>query len=79
MTEKSAFVVSRDWLKERLHKPGLAIVDASWYLPAAGRNGQEEYEKRIFRARYSSIRIKSPTRSPAFRIPCHRRNSSRSK
>ncbi|WP_115026966.1 3-mercaptopyruvate sulfurtransferase [Brucella canis] len=45
MTEKSAFVVSRDWLKERLHKPGLAIVDASWYLPAAGRNGQEEYEK----------------------------------
>ncbi|MEN3395265.1 3-mercaptopyruvate sulfurtransferase [Brucella melitensis] len=45
MTEKSAFVVSRDWLKERLHKPGLAIGDASWYLPAAGRNGQEEYEK----------------------------------
>ncbi|QNQ62597.1 3-mercaptopyruvate sulfurtransferase [Brucella sp. 6810] len=45
MTEKSPFVVSRDWLKERLHKPGLAIVDASWYLPAAGRNGQEEYEK----------------------------------
>ncbi len=36
-------------------------------------------KKRIFRARYSSIRIKSPTRSPAFRIPCHRRNSSRSK
>ncbi|SBW13830.1 rhodanese family protein [Brucella sp. 10RB9215] len=45
MTEKSPFVVSRDWLKERLHKPGLAIVDAAWYLPAAGRNGQEEYEK----------------------------------
>jgi 3-mercaptopyruvate sulfurtransferase SseA len=43
MVEKSAFVVSRDWLKERLGKPGIAIVDASWYLPAAGRNGQEEY------------------------------------
>lgn len=44
MAEKSAFVVSRDWLKERLGKPGLAIVDASWYLPAAGRNGLAEYD-----------------------------------
>ena len=43
MVEKSAFVVSQDWLKERLGKPGLAIVDASWYLPAAGRNGEGEY------------------------------------
>lgn len=43
MVEKSAFVVSRDWLKERLGKPGIAIVDASWYLPAAGRNGEGEY------------------------------------
>ncbi len=44
MTEKSAFVVSRDWLKERLGKPGIAIVDASWYLPAAGRDGHSEYD-----------------------------------
>lgn len=44
MTEKSAFVVSRDWLKERLGKPGLAIVDGSWYLPAAKRDGRAEYE-----------------------------------
>ncbi|MGU3400826.1 3-mercaptopyruvate sulfurtransferase [Brucellaceae bacterium D45D] len=44
MTEKSAFVVSRDWLKERLGKPGIAIVDASWYLPAAGRDGHAEYD-----------------------------------
>ncbi len=43
MTEKSAFVVSREWLKERLEKPGLAVVDASWYLPAAGRDGRAEY------------------------------------
>ncbi len=43
MAEKSAFVVSRDWLKERLGTPGIAIVDASWYLPAAGRNGHDEY------------------------------------
>ncbi len=45
MVEKSAFVVSRDWLKGRLHQPGLVIVDASWYLPAAGRNGQQEYDQ----------------------------------
>ncbi|WP_343315995.1 3-mercaptopyruvate sulfurtransferase [Brucella sp. BE17] len=44
MTEKSAFVVSRDWLKERLGKPGIAIVDASWYLPTAGREGHAEYD-----------------------------------
>lgn len=43
MAAKSGFVVSRDWLKDRLGAPGIAIVDASWYLPAAGRDGQEEY------------------------------------
>ncbi len=43
MSDKSAFVISRDDLKARLGEPGLAIVDASWYLPAAGRNGQDEY------------------------------------
>ncbi|PWL17895.1 3-mercaptopyruvate sulfurtransferase [Falsochrobactrum shanghaiense] len=44
MSEKSAFIISREELKERLGEPGLAIVDASWYLPAAGRNGREEYD-----------------------------------
>jgi len=44
MSEKSAFVISRDDLKARLGEPGLAIVDASWYLPAAGRNGCDEYD-----------------------------------
>ncbi|ANG95878.1 3-mercaptopyruvate sulfurtransferase [Brucella pseudogrignonensis] len=44
MSDKSAFVISRDDLKARLGKPGLAIVDASWYLPAAGRNGRDEYD-----------------------------------
>lgn len=44
MSEKSAFVISRDDLKARLGEPGLAIVDASWYLPAAGRNGRDEYD-----------------------------------
>lgn len=44
MADKSAFVISRDDLKARLGEPGLAIVDASWYLPAAGRNGRDEYD-----------------------------------
>lgn len=41
----SSFVVSADWLQERLGKPGLSIVDGSWYLPAQGRDGRTEYEK----------------------------------
>ena len=41
MSEKSAFVVSADWLKQNLGQ--VKIVDASWYLPAAGRNGAVEY------------------------------------
>lgn len=44
MSQKSAFVISREELKEKLGTPGLAIVDASWYLPAAGRSGREEYD-----------------------------------
>lgn len=39
----SRFLVSTDWLAGRLGDPSLAVVDASWYLPAAGRNGHDEY------------------------------------
>ncbi len=42
-TDTSPFVVSFDWLTERLGDPDLKIVDASWYLPAQNRNGTEEY------------------------------------
>jgi len=44
MGEKSRFVVSADWLQENLETPGITIVDASWYLAAAGRNAEAEYE-----------------------------------
>lgn len=44
MSETSPFVVSPDWLEKRLGSPGLSIVDASWYLPAQGRDGRAEYE-----------------------------------
>jgi thiosulfate/3-mercaptopyruvate sulfurtransferase len=35
--------VSTDWLAEHLHHPDIAIVDASWYLPTAGRDAHAEY------------------------------------
>lgn len=44
MTQKSRFVVSRDWLLDNLKTPGVRVVDASWYLPNAGRNGKQEFE-----------------------------------
>lgn len=36
-------LVSADWLAARLGSDALAIVDASWYLPAAGRDAEAEY------------------------------------
>jgi thiosulfate/3-mercaptopyruvate sulfurtransferase len=44
MPETSPFVIDGDWLQGRLGTPGLSIVDASWYLPAQGRNAEAEYE-----------------------------------
>lgn len=44
MAETSRFVVTADWLQERLGSPGLRIVDGSWYLPAQGRDGRAEYD-----------------------------------
>lgn len=37
-------LVSAEWLAERLGRPGLRVLDASWYLPAAGRDPRAEYE-----------------------------------
>lgn len=44
VADKSPFVVSADWLQERLGKPGLSILDASWYLPAQKRDAKAEYD-----------------------------------
>jgi len=44
MAEDSPFTVDADWLQKRLGEPGLAIVDASWYLPAQKRDARAEYE-----------------------------------
>ncbi len=44
MSETSRFTVSAEWLERHLEDPGLCVVDASWYLPAQGRNARAEYE-----------------------------------
>lgn len=36
-------LVSTGWLAARLGSPDLVVVDASWFLPAEGRSGHEEY------------------------------------
>jgi thiosulfate/3-mercaptopyruvate sulfurtransferase len=36
-------LVSTDWLEAHLGEPDLAVVDASWHMPASGRSGREEY------------------------------------
>jgi thiosulfate/3-mercaptopyruvate sulfurtransferase len=36
-------LVSTDWLAQRLGRPRLDVLDASWYLPTAGRDPAVEY------------------------------------
>jgi thiosulfate/3-mercaptopyruvate sulfurtransferase len=36
-------LVSTEWLGQRLGRPGLRVLDASWYLPTAGRDPRAEY------------------------------------
>lgn len=36
-------LVSTDWLAERLDHPDVVVVDASWYMPATGRDPYAEY------------------------------------
>jgi thiosulfate/3-mercaptopyruvate sulfurtransferase len=37
-------LVSGEWLQARLGTPGLRIVDATWFMPAAGRDARAEFE-----------------------------------
>ena len=39
----SDWFVSTDWLAQHLKSPDVVIVDASWDLPAAGRDARAEY------------------------------------
>lgn len=49
-------LVATDWLASHLDSPDIAIVDASWHLPSAGRNARQEFlERRIPGARFFDI------------------------
>ncbi|MBC7137331.1 MAG: 3-mercaptopyruvate sulfurtransferase [Defluviimonas sp.] len=37
-------LVSTDWLEAHLRDPDLRILDASWYLPAMGRDAKAEFD-----------------------------------
>ncbi|MFD1913224.1 3-mercaptopyruvate sulfurtransferase [Halodurantibacterium flavum] len=65
MQDDPKTLVSTDWLAAHLRDPDLRILDASWYLPDAGRNGREEYEAaHIPGARFFDIDEISDLRSP---------------
>ncbi|KLV05391.1 thiosulfate sulfurtransferase [Photobacterium aquae] len=46
-------LVSVSWLSEHLAEPDLVVLDASWFMPGAERDGEQEWKiKRIPGARY---------------------------
>ncbi len=65
MTDDPKTLVSTDWLAAHLRDPDLRILDASWYLPDAGRNARAEYHAaHIPGARFFDIDEISDQRSP---------------
>ncbi|SUZ31037.1 3-mercaptopyruvate sulfurtransferase [Roseibaca ekhonensis] len=38
-------LVSTEWLAAHLSDPDLRVLDASWYMPASGRNARAEYDE----------------------------------
>ena len=48
MHSKVDALVSTDWLHRHINAPDIRVVDASYHLPATGRNAKAEYaEARI--------------------------------
>ncbi|MBC2834445.1 3-mercaptopyruvate sulfurtransferase [Paragemmobacter straminiformis] len=43
MSDDPKTLVSTEWLAAHLKDPDLRVLDASWYLPDAGRNAKAEY------------------------------------
>lgn len=36
-------LVSTDWLEEHLGEPNQIVVDSTWFMPASGRSGRDEF------------------------------------
>lgn len=59
-------LVSTGWLQQQLGDPDLITVDASWFMPASGRSGRDEYLKaHIPGARFLDIDAVSDGDNPA--------------
>ena len=59
-------LVSTDWLAGHLSEADLVIVDASWFMPASGRKGRDEFlERHIPGARFFDIDELSDHLNPA--------------
>jgi thiosulfate/3-mercaptopyruvate sulfurtransferase len=59
-------LVSTDWLAEHLGEPDLVVVDCSWFMPASGRSGRDEYlASHIPGARFVDIDELSDRSNPA--------------
>lgn len=64
MADDPKTLVSTDWLQAHLKDPDLRILDASWYLPDAGRDAKAEYQaSHIPGARFFDIDAIADTRS----------------
>jgi len=58
-------LVSTDWLAAHLRDPDLRVLDASWYMPGAGRDAKADYTAaHIPSARFFDIDEISDQRSP---------------
>jgi thiosulfate/3-mercaptopyruvate sulfurtransferase len=61
----SSDIVSTDWLESHLGSPDIAILDASWHLPTAGRDAKAEFAAaHIPGAQFFDIDDLSDTTSP---------------
>jgi thiosulfate/3-mercaptopyruvate sulfurtransferase len=59
-------LVSTDWLAQHLGDAGLTIVDSSWFMPASGRSGRQEFlERHVPGARFLDIDEVSDRTNPA--------------
>ena len=64
MTDDPKTLVSTQWLADHIRDPDLRVIDASWYLPAMGRNARAEYDAgHIPNARFFDIDDISDSRS----------------
>ena len=65
MTGVLPAVVSTEWLARELGRPGLRVIDASWYLPGSGRDAAGDYRAgHIPGAVFFDLDASSDPRSP---------------